>query len=300
MKKAFFLYNALSGKGLIKSKIHKIIDILTQNDFEVTIRPTQAPLDAYLTTLELCKRNFYDIVICSGGDGTLNEVIQGLMNSEKKIPIGYIPSGSTNDFATTLKIPKKFTSALESIVTGTSLSCDIGSFNDKYFEYIAAFGAFTEVAYETPQQYKNMLGHAAYILEGLKHISNIKSYKLKIKINKSETIDGEFIFGMVSNTASVGGLLSTGDFSINDGLYEVTLIKTPNSLLELQSVLSSLLNLKQTINTDYITFFKASEIYVESETDIPWTLDGEFGGSQKIINIKNNNKAVEFIINQDK
>lgn len=299
MKKAFFLYNALSGKGLIKNKIHKIIDFLTQNDFEVTIRPTQAPLDAYSTTIELCKRNFYDIIICSGGDGTLNEVIQGLMNSENKIPIGYIPSGSTNDFATTLKIPKRLTNALESIVTGTSLSCDIGSFNDKYFEYIAAFGAFTEVAYETPQQYKNMLGHAAYILEGLKHISNIKSYKLKIKINKSETIDGEFIFGMVSNTASVGGLLSTGDFSVNDGLYEVTLIKTPNSLLELQSVLSSLLNLKQNINTDYVTFFKASEIDIESETDIPWTLDGEFGGSQKIINIKNNNKAVEFIINQD-
>lgn len=299
MKKAFFLYNALSGKGLIKNKIHKIIDFLTQNDFEVTIRPTQAPLDAYSTTIELCKRNFYDIIICSGGDGTLNEVIQGLMNSENKIPIGYIPSGSTNDFATTLKIPKRLTNALESIVTGTSLSCDIGSFNDKYFEYIAAFGAFTEVAYETPQQYKNMLGHAAYILEGLKHISNIKSYKLKIKINNSETIDGEFIFGMVSNTASVGGLLSTGDFSVNDGLYEVTLIKTPNSLLELQSVLSSLLNLKQNINTDYVTFFKASEIDIESETDIPWTLDGEFGGSQKIINIKNNNKAVEFIINQD-
>jgi len=299
LKKAFFLYNALSGKGLIKNKIHKIIDFLTQNDFEVTIRPTQAPLDAYSTTIELCKRNFYDIIICSGGDGTLNEVIQGLMNSENKIPIGYIPSGSTNDFATTLKIPKRLTNALESIVTGTSLSCDIGSFNDKYFEYIAAFGAFTEVAYETPQQYKNMLGHAAYILEGLKHISNIKSYKLKIKINKSETIDGEFIFGMVSNTASVGGLLSTGDFSVNDGLYEVTLIKTPNSLLELQSVLSSLLNLKQNINTDYVTFFKASEIDIESETDIPWTLDGEFGGSQKIINIKNNNKAVEFIINQD-
>ncbi|MDO5559759.1 MAG: YegS/Rv2252/BmrU family lipid kinase [Oscillospiraceae bacterium] len=296
MKKVYFIYNPYSGKGTIQSKITKIVSMLTEHDYEVTIRPTQCQMDACETVKRICSElPLYDLVLCSGGDGTLNEVIQGLMTSENRIPVGYIPSGTTNDFARSINTPKGYENALLSIIHGSSISLDIGSFNSKYFTYIAAFGAFTEVAYETRQQTKNMLGHVAYILEGMRHLNKIQSYSLTIS-HDGETTSGEYVFGMITNTAYVGGLLSMGeDFSLNDGLYEVTLIKTPNSPLELQSVLSSLINIKQAINTEYVTFFKTSDIKITSDDDLTWTLDGENGGKVNSVHIYNNHKALRFI-----
>lgn len=300
MKNVYFIYNPHSGKGKISSKIVKIIDKLTQKGYEVTIHPTQARNDACSTVKRILdpeNKSQYDMIICSGGDGTLNEVIQGLMVSENRVPVGYIPSGSTNDFARSLKIPKETEKALDSIITGTPTAIDIGSFNESYFTYVAAFGALTEVSYETPQGKKNLLGHSAYILEGVKHLSNIQSYNLTIECN-GITITGDFILGLITNTASVAGLLSMGDFSYTDGLYEVTLIRTPNSPAELQSIIGSILNIKQAINTEYVTFFKTNEIHIKvnDEKELYWTIDGEAGGDQRNVKIWNNKQALDFIV----
>ncbi len=297
MKNVYFIYNPYSGKGTIKSKLVKIIDTLTETGHEVTMHPTQSQLDACETVKRICKEDHekYDFILCSGGDGTLNEVIQGLMKSENKLPVAYIPSGTTNDFARSINTPKDIEKALDSLIKGEKQALDVGSFNDQYFTYIAAFGALTEVSYETPQQTKNLLGHVAYILEGLKHIKKIQSYNLKIEYD-GNVITGEYMYGMISNTAYVGGLLSMGDFSLNDGQYEVTLIKTPNTPAELQSVLSSLLNIKQAINTEYVSFFRTSSIKITCDSELTWTIDGECGGDQRDVLISNNQQAVQFII----
>lgn len=296
MKRVFFIYNQRSGKGTIGSKVTNIIGTLTEAGYEVTARPTQSQLDALETAERICRETIpeYDFILCSGGDGTLNEVISGVMKSERKLPVAYIPSGTTNDFAHSLNIPDNPDKALQSILTGQCYPVDIGSFNERYFTYIAAFGAFTEVSYETPQQYKNIFGHAAYILEGMRHIKNIQSYRLTVTYN-GNTITDNFIFGMISNTAYVGGLLSMNDFSLDDGMYEVTLIRTPGNPIELQKVFSSLLNISQDIDTDHVMYFKTSDIKIECESEIMWTIDGESGGDQRSVHIHNNQRAVTFL-----
>ena len=296
MKKIYFIYNPHSGKGTIVSKVTYIINAFTEAGYEVTVRPTQKPLDAMKTAARICmeKSPEYQFILCSGGDGTLNEVISGVMESEHKLPVAYIPSGTTNDFAHSLNIPDDTEEAVQSILSGRCIPVDIGSFNDKYFTYIAAFGAFTEVSYETPQQYKNIFGHAAYILEGMRHIKNIHSYNLTITYD-GITVTDNFIFGMISNTAYVGGLLSMNNFSLDDGMYEVTLIKTPGNPIELQKIFSSLLNISQDIDTEHVMYFKTSDIVIECNSEIMWTIDGEYGGDQRTVHIHNNQKAINFL-----
>lgn len=294
MKKLYFIFNLQSGKAKIASKLGMIIDIFTKADYEVTARPTQGKLDAAEVAEYACN-NVFDMILCSGGDGTLNEVIQGVMKCEKRLPIGYLPAGSTNDFAKGMEITTNIDQAVKDIVNGVPSYCDIGCFNGrKYFTYIAAFGAFTEVTYETPQLVKNLLGHVAYILNGLSHLNKIKSYHVKITAD-NETLEDDYIFGMVTNSSSVAGLLSLNDFLYDDGQYEVTLIKTPGNVLDLQRIVHSLLNLDIDIDTKYIKSFRTSKIKFESEEEISWTVDGEYGGSSKIADVENINKAVQFI-----
>ena len=282
-----------SGKATIGSKLGSVIDMFTKAGYEVTARPTQERLDACAAAKYACNVG-YDLIVCSGGDGTLNEVIQGVMKSEDKIPIGYIPAGSTNDFARGVGIPKGIEEAAQWIINGKPYPCDIGSFNDKYFTYIAAFGAFIEVTYETSQQAKNMLGHAAYILNGLTRLKSIKSYHMRVTYDTG-TIEDDYIFGMVTNSSSVAGLLSLSDFLLDDGLYEVTLIKTPSNPLDLQRIIHSLLNIDIDIDTAYIKSFRTSKIKFECDEELQWTIDGEYGGSYKVTNICNNKQAVELM-----
>lgn len=296
MKKIYFIFNMQSGKAVIASKLALVIDMFTKAGYEVTARPTQERLDACAAAKYACQQEF-DLIVCSGGDGTLNEVIQGVMKSDEKLPIGYIPTGSTNDFARALDIPKNITDAVELIIGGTPFSCDIGGFDDKYFTYIAAFGAFTEVTYETPQQAKNYLGHAAYVLNGLTRLNSIRSYHVRVRADDNEFED-DYIFGMVTNSSSVAGLLSLNDFLLDDGLYEVILIKTPANPLDLQRIVHSLLNIDIDIDTAHIKSFRASSIRFECEDELQWTIDGEFGGSLKSVEIKNNKRAVTFMANK--
>lgn len=290
MKKLYFILNLQSGKATISSKLALVIDMFTKAGYEVTARPTQERMDACAAAKYACGQGF-DIIVCSGGDGTLNEVIQGVMRSENRLPIGYIPAGSTNDFARGVGIPRNIIDAVQWIIDGKEYPCDIGSFNDKYFTYIAAFGAFTEVTYETSQQVKNVLGHVAYVLNGISRLKNIKSYHMRITYDE-ETIEDNYIFGMVTNSSSVAGLLSLNEFLLDDGLYEVTLIKTPSNPLDLQRIIHSLLNINIDIDTAYIKSFRTSKIKFECSEEIQWTIDGEFGGSYKSVDICNNKQAI--------
>ena len=293
MKKLYFILNLQSGKATISSKLAVVIDMFTKAGYEVTARPTQERMDACAAAKYACGQGF-DLIVCSGGDGTLNEVIQGVMRSENKLPIGYIPAGSTNDFARGVGIPRNIIDAVQWIIDGKKYPCDIGSFNDKFFTYIAAFGAFTEVTYETSQQVKNVLGHVAYVLNGISRLKNIKSYHMKITYD-DEIIEDNYIFGMVTNSSSVAGLFSLNNFLLDDGLYEVTLIKTPGNPLDLQRIIHSLLNIDIDIDTAYIKSFRTSKIRFECDDELQWTIDGEFGGAYKTVDVCNNKQAIELM-----
>ena len=295
-KKIFFVFNPRAGKAKIRNKLCDIIDIFVKAGYEVTVYPTQNEGDAVRAVKD--KKEDYDLLVCSGGDGTLDEVVNGMIRCHKQIPIGYIPAGSTNDFAGSLAIPKDMLKAAEIITTGEDYACDIGTFNEECFVYIAAFGLFTDVSYETSQDIKNVLGHMAYILEGMKRLSTIKSYKLKVSYENTQgeetEIEDEFIFGMVTNSVSVGGFKRiTGKYvELDDGEFEVTLIRKPSNPLDINVIIAALLN--RNINTDHMYCFKTSSIAFESEEEIPWTTDGEFGGNHTTVCIKNMKKAVKI------
>lgn len=290
-KSMLFVYNPRAGKAQIRSNLLDIIDIFVKAGYEVTAYPTQAPGDAVKAVRE--RRTGYDIVVCSGGDGTLDEVVTGMMQSDEKLPIGYVPAGSTNDFANSLGIPRNMIKAADVVVNGGNFGCDIGAFNDDTFIYVAAFGLFTDVSYETKQDVKNVLGHAAYLLEGVKRLSSIKSYKMKISYN-DVCIEDEFIYGMITNSNSVGGFKGiTGKaVELNDGLFEVTLIRKPALALELNNIISALSDKK--VQSDFIQSFKASELTIESEQEVAWTLDGEYGGAHMLTVIQNCSRAIEI------
>lgn len=291
MKKILFVFNPRAGKAKIKNKLCDIIDIFAKAGCEVTVYPTQGPGDAVKAVRDREER--FDLLVCSGGDGTLDEVMNGMRQCGKKIPVGYIPAGSTNDFAGSLGIPKDMVKAAQMIINGRMYACDIGAFNEKCFVYIAAFGLFTDVSYETSQDIKNILGHMAYILEGMKRLPSIKAFRYRVSCD-DRVLEDDFIFGMVTNSISVGGFKGiTGEsVELDDGEFEVTLIRKPANPLELNVIIAALLN--RNINTDYMYCFKTSEITFESEEEIPWTTDGEFGGNHKKVCIRNMKQAVEI------
>ena len=298
MKRLLFIYNPHAGKELLKPKLADVIDIFVKAGYEVTVHPTQAYRDAYYQIKEY-EVGKYDLIACSGGDGTIDEVATGMMKRREMgkdvVPVGYIPAGTTNDFAKSLHIPRKPLAAADNAVKGVPFPCDIGKFNDSVFVYIAAFGIFTDVSYETDQAVKNVLGHMAYILEGAKRIFNIPSYKIKVE-HDGEVIEDEFIFGMVTNSRSVGGFSNMVGKNIvfDDGLFEVTLIKTPKNPIALQEIIAALLI--EQVDTKHMYTFKTKKITFDSVEEIPWTLDGEFGGEQDCVEIENVQKAMEIMV----
>ncbi len=290
--KVLFVYNPFSGKTLIKNHLYDILNIFANASYDLTIVPTTRRDEAK----EYIEKNGhkFSLIICSGGDGTLNETVNGLLKNGHDIPLGYIPAGSTNDFANSLKLPKNMANAASFITTNSPKSYDIGKFNDSYFVYVAAFGAFTSVSYSTPQDIKNVLGHFAYVIEGLKSLSTIKSYKIEIESKELNTKE-KYIYGMITNTYSVGGLykLDKKKVKLDDGLFEVLLVKEPKDILDLNEITSYLLGTTQ--DSYLIHHFKTSEITFRTNENIPWTLDGEYGDNPNVITIKNLNKAVRII-----
>ena len=293
--KVMFVLNPKSGKGLIKSKLFDIIDLMVKNGMKVTVFTTQKKL--YGKELIEKKGSKYNYIVIGGGDGTLSECINGLMSIEesKRPTVGYIPCGSTNDFAESLKLPKNIISATESILTGERFKCDVGVFNNDYFIYIAAFGAFTDVAYDTSQDIKNILGHMAYILEGIKRVPNLQKYHMLIN-HDGGFLEGDFIYGMISNTTSVGGMKNLGKEKVkfDDGLFEVLLVKYPQNPIEIQMIVTGILT--QDFSSKVFYTFKTSKAYFKSDSKIQWTLDGEYGGSHTSVSIENMSKAITIMV----
>lgn len=296
MKRMLFVYNPNAGKGLLKGRLSDVLDIFIKADYEVVVYPTQSYRDAYRKIAHM-RDDYYDLVVCSGGDGTLDEVVTGMMKRDKdeRVPIGYIPTGTTNDFANSLHISRDIMEAADASVHGKPFACDIGRFNHDIFVYVAAFGLFTDVPYQTDQKLKNALGHAAYVLEGAKRLSNIPSYHIKIT-NGDHVIEDEFMIGMITNSKSVAGFrnIMGREVKFDDGEFEVTLIKKPKSLIELQEIITSLLVEK--FDTKHMYTFKTKEMFLESEEEIPWTLDGEYGGQHEKVHIINKKRALKIMV----
>ncbi len=293
-KKLLFIVNPYSGKGRLSSKILGIVDMFTKNGYDVTLYPTQKRGDATEVAVRLAEG--FDRVVCAGGDGTLNEVVNGYMNKGVPMPpLGYIPCGTTNDFSKTLKIPRDAEAAAEIAVTGEPFPCDVGRFNDSHFIYSAVFGAFSDVPYITPQSTKSLLGHAAYVLKGIERLSSLKRYTLEIE-REGETISGDFILGMVTNSESVAGFkkLAGLDVSLDDGLFEVLLIKMPNSLQDLYGIANALLAHK--MDSSGIYSFRTASLKIRSEEPLSWTLDGEFGGEHRQMQIDTVPGAVSYVV----
>ncbi len=288
-KKLLFIYNAYAGKGKIREVLADILEIFAKAGYQTTVSPTLKQSDA-VEIVETMGKD-YELIVCSGGDGTLDEVVTGHAKANLEIPIGYIPAGSTNDYANSLCLPKNMVEAAKIAVSGQLGKCDMGLLDESVFVYIAAFGAFTDVSYETPQVIKNVLGHAAYILEGMKKLPSIRAYHMRVRANDKE-IEDDFIFGMVTNSISVGGFKNntTANVVLDDGLFEVTLIKHPKNPIELQSIISSLLI--NEFDSKYMYDFKADHIEFYPEDEIPWTLDGEFGGNRRETVIENHARAI--------
>lgn len=294
MLNLLLIYNPKSGRGQIKQNLADIIDSFIKAGYIITIHSTQAREDAKDYVIKYGEK--YRLIVCIGGDGTISEVVSGTMRLKEKPYIGYIPSGSTNDFAVGLGLPKKLLAAAEVVIKGKVFPIDIGSFNNKTFTYIAAFGAFTKVSYSTPQEKKRLLGHPAYIIESFKSLSSLKPHHLAIK-NNDEVIEGDFIYGMVTNAVSVGGFkgLTGGKVVLDDGLFECTFVRAPKNGLDLQSIIGELLGINT--KSDKIVEFKTSKLYIKSEENLPWVLDGEFGGSYNKVVIKNHKRAINMISN---
>ena len=294
MKRIYFVVNLVAGKAVISKKLGKIVDEFVKEGYEVTVHTTQSGGDAVDQAVYACE-NGYDLLVVAGGDGTLSQCLQGVMGCEKKIPIGYVPAGSTNDFAKSLGIPSDQIRAAKAITHGKPALCDVGGFNDSYFSYVAAFGAFTNITYETSQKLKNVFGHAAYLAEGATQLGTIKAKPLRIEY-EGNTIEGDFIVGMITNTASVGGMIKVKDFLLDDGLFEVTLIKKPKSKAELGKTALALV--KNDTTDRNIISFRTNELTVTNLSDEPfrWTRDGEYGGEEAVNHICCHKRAVSFIV----
>ncbi|TCK92772.1 YegS/Rv2252/BmrU family lipid kinase [Natranaerovirga hydrolytica] len=289
------IFNPKAGKMQAKNNLFTLIDLFTKNNYEITTFPTQYSRHAVTIVKE--KASHFDIIICCGGDGTLNEVVSGLMQQPSKVLLGYIPTGTTNDLATSLNISKDIYEAANDIINGKAYLYDIGSLNDKFFTYIAAFGAFTKVPYTTPQKFKNAVGRLSYFLEGVKHLTEIKSYHLKIECD-DQVIEDDFVFGSITNSTSIAGFLklNSDDVILNDGLFEVLLIKSSNNPIDLTNIVMGLL--KQNYDKKKVLFFRTGNIKITSLVEIPWCLDGENSGEKKQVQITNITKSITFMLNK--
>ena len=291
-----FVFNPVSGKSQIRNDLLDILQTLSGMGYKVECYPTKCSGDA--RRLLRNREDDYVLVACAGGDGTLDEVVGGMMENTRmpRVPIGYIPSGTTNDFASSLGIPSDMKEAAGVIATGHPRDCDLGRFNDEaYFTYVAAFGLFTETSYETPQDLKNQLGHAAYILQGMIDLSKVRTYRFKVECEELSITD-EFVFGMITNSKSVGGFpdITGTRVDLSDGLFEVTLIKMPANILELNDIVQYLG--RATNVSDLVYQFKTKHIVLESDERVKWTRDGEFGGNCRRVELTNLHRALSIIV----
>lgn len=288
MNRLLLLCNNKSGKATIKKYISDIIDFYNSCGYEVTVYISQ--YRGHVTDIIMSRGEEFSQIVCCGGDGTLNEAVTAVMEIKNKPVIGYVPCGSTNDFAGTMGLPLDIEKAYKVAVQGNESVIDIGEINGRYFAYVCAFGIFTNVSYETPQNMKNMLGHLAYVLEGVKQLSNIPAYNVKVEYDGG-CIEDKFVLGFVANSKKVGGFKIYGDdIDLDDGLFEVLLVRSIKTLNDVKDFMAGFISAK--FDNDLFYCFKTSYIRFTSQENINWTVDGEYCGTCKSANILNHNKAI--------
>ncbi len=289
--KLLLVLNPVSGKGHGKNKLFEIVDIFSKHGYLVTVVLT-GPNGETEHTVENRAKDF-DIIVAVGGDGTLNEVVNGLLASKADIPLGYIPLGSTNDFGNSLNLPKKIEDACKIIIRNEPKWLDLGRFDDKNFTYIACSGLFSSVSYMTSQQMKNMLGHSAYVLKGLADFAQTKKTFYTIEFD-GETIEGDFWFVGVSNTLRAGGLTfyKKGEVEFDDGYFELSILKAPKNILNGTLILADLFAFK--LENEYAIKKKVKKAIIRTQTPQNWSLDGENGGEKSEVTIEVCQKAIKF------
>ena len=292
MKKMLFVMNPFSGQRRANRYLPEIIGMYNRAGYEVTVHMTAGPGDGARAVGRMGADK--DVVVCCGGDGTFNEVLSGLLQNGIRVPVGYIPAGSTNDFAATMQLPTNIMQAAQQVLTGKPVSYDVGKFGDRYFAYVASFGAFTRASYATPQNVKNALGHTAYVLEGITELSQIRKEHIRMDID-GQIVEDDFLFGAISNSVSVGGILTLDPTQVDmsDGLLEVLLVRAPRSLMEIHECIQAVQY--QKYNCEMITFCSGHHIKITADPDMPWTLDGERENGHRQVDVVNQHLAFQLI-----
>ncbi len=293
-KKLLLIVNPCSGRAKMYTELLKVVEVFSYADYLVSVYPTKAKGDA-TQYVEKLNHDDFDLIVVCGGDGTLNEVIEGIMNSKNEIPLGYIPSGTLNEWSSGLNISRNIETAAKDIINGKKIKLDIGRFNNKYFSYTASFGAFTSASYSAPQEIKNVLGQSAYFFEGIKSLGAIKPIHMKIT-NDDSVVEGDFLFGAISNSLSVGGIVKYDKtpVGLNDGIFEVILIRNPDNIVKLQPLVDGIL--KHEFDREGMEFFRTQKLIVEANEVVSWTLDGEYAKGDGPITIENIHGAITFIV----
>ncbi len=294
MKRLLFVMNPYAGQKKANKFLPEIISIFNRAGYEVVIHMTEGQSDAARVVQQ--RAADMDLVVCCGGDGTFNETVSGLIRSGTQVPVGYIPAGSTNDFAASLKLSTNVVEAAQDIMCGQPVPYDVGMFGDRFFSYVASFGAFTRASYATPQSVKNALGHTAYLLEGINELSQIRKEHIRMELDDGTVVEDDFLFGAISNSTSVGGLLTLDprQVDLGDGLFEILLIRAPKSLTELSECLLSL-QLQSYRSCAMITFRSCRSVKVYANPSMPWTLDGEREEGHEMVVAENLHHAIRLM-----
>ncbi len=273
MKRMLLIMNPYAGQKKGQRYLAQIVEMFNRGGYETVVYMTAGQGDAKQTVQNYAGQ--VDLVVCCGGDGTFNETAAGILESGMQVPIGYIPAGSTNDFAASMKLPTTIIKAAQNILDGNVRQVDAGMFNGRFFSYVASFGAFTKASYATPQNVKNVLGHAAYILGGIQELTQIKPYRLRFELADGTVVEDDFIFGAVSNSTSVAGILTLSEKMVDmtDGKLELLLIRPPKDIVELTDCIAALQ--KKTYNCRMLTFLSTESVQITAPETMNWTLDGE-------------------------
>lgn len=292
MKKMLFVLNPFAGMRKANRQLSDILAIFNRAGYDVHVYITAGPKDAIGAIKTIAPG--VDLVVCCGGDGTFNETVTALLEAGLDLPIGYIPAGSTNDFANSLSLSTDPLAAARQIVDGTPECYDVGKFGDRYFSYVASFGAFTKASYATPQNVKNALGHTAYILEGIHELSQIHPVHVCMELD-GEVLEDDYLFGAVCNSTSVGGILTLdpNQVDMGDGMFEVLLVRAPRDLSEITECILAVQ--KQQYNCRMMTFRSAKEVRFYTDGDMPWTLDGELEPGHREITASNLHHAIRLV-----
>ncbi len=292
-KTLLMIVNPRAGRSKPRGPLFDAAAQLSSAGYLLSIHMTTAPGDAAAFAAK--EGGNYDVVVAVGGDGTLNEVASGLMQLEKQPPLGYLAQGSTNDFAACLQIPGDPASAVQAIVRGVPRKLDIGRWNDRHFIYVASFGAFTRSSYAAPQAAKNALGHLAYILEGMKDLNTLRPYRIRLTAD-GEQLDGEYLFGAVCNSTSIGGLMKLDPERVvlDDGKFEMLLIPSPRTPQDLQNLVLALMD--QQYDREGLVFRHVSSIHLETDAALPWSLDGEYAPNMPMVDIDNRRQALTMLL----